>query len=194
MIEQERTWKIGELARETGLSVRTLHHYDQLGLLSAASRTEGGHRCYAGEDVRRLNRIVALRSMGASLEDIRALLDGADDPVDLLRRQLDGVDERIRLAVVLRTRLQDALRGLADEVEPSSEQLLQVIEDTVTMDGPLSPERRMTIQHDHARQVRGLSPAEFAAFRRKTAETWKALSRQEQGRLMEQRRRLDTTG
>lgn len=76
MSRLDRTWRIGELARETGLTVRTLHHYDQLGLLSPPARTEGGHRCYASSDVRRLHRIVALRSLGISLEQVGTLLDG----------------------------------------------------------------------------------------------------------------------
>jgi MerR family transcriptional regulator, thiopeptide resistance regulator len=69
MSRRDRTWRIGELAREAGLTVRTLHHYDQLGLLSPLSRTEGGHRCYTSGDVRRLHRIVALRSLGISVEE-----------------------------------------------------------------------------------------------------------------------------
>jgi len=73
---QGRTWKIGELAHETGLTVRALHHYDRLGLLRVASRTEGGHRTYTQDDVRRLHRIVALRSLGIGLDDLRAILAG----------------------------------------------------------------------------------------------------------------------
>lgn len=61
---QSGTWRIGDLARGTGTTVRTLHHYDQLGLLSPSSRTAGGHRCYTSEDVRRLHRVIALRSFG----------------------------------------------------------------------------------------------------------------------------------
>ena len=53
-------WKIGELARRTGLTVRTLHHYDEIGLLSA-QRSEGGHRVYDEAAVQRLYRIVSLR-------------------------------------------------------------------------------------------------------------------------------------
>ena len=54
-------WKIGELARRTGLTVRTLHHYDEIGLLSPAERSDGGHRVYGEADVQRLYRIVSLR-------------------------------------------------------------------------------------------------------------------------------------
>jgi DNA-binding transcriptional MerR regulator len=112
MSAQDRTWRIGELARETGLTVRTMHHYDQLGLLSPRSRTDGGHRCYTSGDVRRLHRIVALRSLGISLEQIGTLLDGQPDPTGLLRSQLDAVEELIRNATSLRARLLDVLGNL----------------------------------------------------------------------------------
>jgi MerR family transcriptional regulator, thiopeptide resistance regulator len=138
MSRQDGTWRIGELARETGLTVRTLHHYDQLGLLSPLARTEGGHRCYTSGDVRRLHRIVALRSLGISLEQIGTLLDGDPDPAGLLRGQLDVTEERIRKATDLRARLLDVLDGLSRNAEPSARQLLQLIEETVAMNEPLT--------------------------------------------------------
>src|SRR4051794_722345 len=73
MSRRDDTWRIGELARETGLTVRTLHHYDRLGLLSPLSRTEGGHRCYTGGDVRRLHRISGLVSRYFSAIDDQRL-------------------------------------------------------------------------------------------------------------------------
>src|SRR3954465_7980083 len=75
-------WKIGELARRTGLTVRTLHHYDAIGLLPPAERSEGAHRVYGEDDVRRLYRIVSLRSLGFPLDAIAGVLDR------------DGVDPR----------------------------------------------------------------------------------------------------
>jgi MerR family transcriptional regulator, thiopeptide resistance regulator len=136
-----KVWKTGELARDTGLTVRTLRHYDQLGLLSPLSRTEGGHRCYTGDDVRRLHRIVALRSLGISLEEIGALLDDEPDPVSLLRRQLDVVDERIRKAITVRARILDVLASRSMNAEPSVSQLLQLTEETVAMNEPSTPEQ-----------------------------------------------------
>ena len=74
-------WKIGELARRTGLTVRTLHHYDEIGLLSPAERSDGGHRVYDEADVQRLYRIVSLRSLGFPLDAIAQALDSqAFDP------------------------------------------------------------------------------------------------------------------
>ena len=68
-------WKIGELARRTGLTVRTLHHYDEIGLLSPAERSDGGHRVYDEAAVQRLYRIVSLRSLGFPLDAIAEALD-----------------------------------------------------------------------------------------------------------------------
>jgi DNA-binding transcriptional MerR regulator len=67
-------WKIGELAKRTGVSIRTLHHYDEIGLLSPSHRTESGHRLYGRDEVVRLQQILSLRQTGFSLEEIRGLL------------------------------------------------------------------------------------------------------------------------
>src|SRR3954447_15306383 len=99
-------WKIGELARRTGLTVRTLHHYDAIGLLSPAERSEGGHRVYGEDDVRRLYRIVSLRSLGFPLDAIAGALDH------------DGVDARAAVADHLhRPRVADHLHRLEDQIE-----------------------------------------------------------------------------
>jgi MerR family transcriptional regulator, thiopeptide resistance regulator len=190
MSRHDGTWRIGELARETGLTVRTLHHYDQLGLLSPLSRTEGGHRCYTSGDVRRLHRIVALRSLGISLEEIGTLLDGEPDPTGLLRRQLDVVEERIRKASDLRARLLDVLNNLGRNAEPSAQQLLQLIEETVAMNEPMTPEQFAELKEELQRQVRELSDEDFAALSQGREDAWNALSRQQQQRLTEQRRKM----
>jgi MerR family transcriptional regulator, thiopeptide resistance regulator len=190
MSRHDGTWRIGELARETGLTVRTLHHYDQLGLLSPLSRTEGGHRCYTSGDVRRLHRIVALRSLGISLEEIKTLLDGEPDPTGLLRRQLDVVEERIRKASDLRARLLDLLNNLGRNAEPSAQQLLQLIEETVAMNEPMTPEQFAELKEELQRQIRELGDEDFAALSQKREDVWNALSRQEQQRLTEQRRKM----
>jgi MerR family transcriptional regulator, thiopeptide resistance regulator len=190
MSRHNGTWRIGELARETGLTVRTLHHYDQLGLLSPLSRTEGGHRCYTSGDVRRLHRIVALRSLGISLEEIGTLLDGEPDPTGLLRRQLDLVEERIRKASDLRARLLDVLNNLGRNAEPSTQQLMQLIEETVAMNEPMTPEQFAELKEELQRQVRELGDEDFAALSQKREDAWNALSRQQQQRLTEQRRKM----
>src|SRR4029453_7369515 len=190
MSRHDRTWRIGELARQTGLTVRTLHHYDQLGLLSPLSRTEGGHRCYTSGDVRRLHRIVALRSLGISLEEIGTPLDGETPPPGLLRRQLDVVEERIRTASDLRARLLDVLHNLGRNSEPSARQLLQLVEKTVAMNEPMTPEQFAELKEELEQQVRELGEHDFAALSQKREDAWNALGRQEQQRLTEQLRTM----
>ncbi|MEU0572141.1 MerR family transcriptional regulator [Nonomuraea sp. NPDC005983] len=160
MSRPEGTWRIGELARETGLTVRTLH---QLGLLSPLSRTEGGHRSYTSGDVLRLHRIVALRSLGISLEEIGTLLDGEPDPTGLLHRQLEVVEERIRNACDLRARLVDALNNLGRNAEPSIRQLLQIIEETVAMNEPMTRTQFAELKEELQRRVRELGDEDVAA-------------------------------
>src|SRR3712207_7757414 len=75
-------WKVGELARRTGLSVRALRYYDGIELLSPSRRSEGGHRLYTAEDVVRLQRIKSLRALGFTLREIREYLDGSEVPLE----------------------------------------------------------------------------------------------------------------
>ena len=73
--EAEQAWKVGALARAAGLSVRALHYYDHIGLLTPSRRTAAGHRLYDGGDVARLYRISLLRRLGFPLEQIASVLE-----------------------------------------------------------------------------------------------------------------------
>lgn len=100
----EKRWRVGDLARQTGLTVRTLHHWDELGLLSPAERTPAGYRLYGEEEVRRLYRIVALRGLGLTLEQVGAALDDGELR-ELVRRQIEALDRRMEHDARLRRRL-----------------------------------------------------------------------------------------
>ncbi|MGI2297218.1 MerR family transcriptional regulator [Paenibacillus sp. GXUN7292] len=65
---------IKEVAKQTKITVRTLRYYDQIGLLTATSKTEGGHRLYSDEDLKKLQQIHFLKGMGYSLQDIKSML------------------------------------------------------------------------------------------------------------------------
>src|SRR4051794_26646537 len=91
--------RIGEVAAATGLTVRTLHHYDEIGLLTPSARSEAGYRLYADDDVRRLYRIAAFRRLGFALDEIGALLDGEGaDPRAVIRTQLERLDAEVAMA------------------------------------------------------------------------------------------------
>lgn len=111
---EEKLWKIGELARATGLTVRTLHHYDEIGLLVPSERTQAGYRLYGDEDVRRLYEIRALRELGLPLSEIPAVLDG--DPKTVLERHLSRIEEELARG----RRLQSLLQGILERVDHAS--------------------------------------------------------------------------
>lgn len=91
-----QTMGIGELARRTGLTVRTLHHYDEIGLLVPSGRTPGGYREYDDADLDRLKQIVAYRACGLALTDIAEMLDApGTEQAEHLRRQMALLDKRI---------------------------------------------------------------------------------------------------
>jgi MerR family transcriptional regulator, thiopeptide resistance regulator len=79
---------VGAVAALTGVSVRTLHHYDHIGLVVPSIRTPAGYRGYTDADIERLHVVLVYRSAGIPLDEIRSLLDDpAADPVEHLRRQ-----------------------------------------------------------------------------------------------------------
>lgn len=111
-------WKVGELARRTGLSVRALHHYDASGLLRPSRRTAAGHRLYGRVDVERLQQIQSLRLMGASLDEVRRMLDphggrGALSPRDVVAMHLT----RLRAQIAAQTRLARRLEAVARQMD-----------------------------------------------------------------------------
>lgn len=125
----EQLWKIGELAAATGLTVRTLRHFDQIGLLRPAGRSSAGHRLYTGDDVRRLYRILALRELGMPLGEIARQLDGdGGDLMSAIERQLAQAERQVELHRRLQRRLQGLLQALREAREPSVDQLIQAME------------------------------------------------------------------
>jgi MerR family transcriptional regulator, thiopeptide resistance regulator len=87
---------VGEVAALAGITVRTLHHYDRIGLLTPSQRTVTGYRRYTPADLDRLHRVLVYRELGFSLEEVATLLDAPDaDPAAHLRRQHRLLRERI---------------------------------------------------------------------------------------------------
>lgn len=105
-----RGWTVGRLAAETGVSVRTLHHYDALGLLTPSGRTESGYRLYGEPEVERLYRIRALQSLGLSLDEVARVLDGLP-----LQEVLAGQLAQVETSLAQLRRLRGRLTRLSDE-------------------------------------------------------------------------------
>jgi MerR family transcriptional regulator, thiopeptide resistance regulator len=109
-VHADRTYRVGEVARLAGVSVRTLHHYDEVRLLIPSRRTDAGYRTYTDEDLERLQRILVYRELELPLEDIAALLDGDGDPLEHLRLQHEALTAR-------RDRIDELLRALEHTME-----------------------------------------------------------------------------
>ncbi|TQJ49329.1 MerR family transcriptional regulator [Phycicoccus sp. SLBN-51] len=89
------TLTVGQVAERFGVTVRTLHHYDEIGLLSPSERSHAGYRLYTEEDLTRLQHVVVYRRLGFALEDVAMLLEHPEGAVEHLRRQRTAVLQRL---------------------------------------------------------------------------------------------------
>ncbi len=113
-------WKVGELAKLANISVRTLHHYEQIGLLKPARRSDGGYRLYDTQNVQRLMQIVCLSQVGMSLDEVKqALADYPDDILPHLKQHLALLDQRLSQLQTVHTRLQSVISKIANNQQPS---------------------------------------------------------------------------
>ena len=134
--------KVGELARRTRLTIRTLHHYDEIGLLRPSLHTESGHRLYTAGDVARLQQVLSLRQLGFSLEEIRDCLDRDDfAPAKIVGMHLARLREQIALQRQLCERLEALAAHLNAMEEVSVEAFLHTIEVMTMLESHYTPEQ-----------------------------------------------------
>lgn len=107
-------YSIGQLSKQTGVTVRTLDYYDEINLITPSSKTSGGHRLYDDDDVMKLQQVLALKYMGFSLEQIKmSLRDSANTWQQSINEQIEMVhQEQERLNM-----LEKALQGISYSIE-----------------------------------------------------------------------------
>jgi MerR family transcriptional regulator, thiopeptide resistance regulator len=168
-IEQRRPAerRVGELARATGLTVRTLHYYEQIGLLVPSARTEAGHRRYDESDVARLYRICLLRRLGLPLVEIgRALDDPAWSLHAAMARHLRELDRRLEAMGRLRSGLASLLGTAAAGGSPLTDELLTTMEEMIMLDATVQGRITLLVYadiaaaHDWLVRVFGLGPGQ----------------------------------
>jgi DNA-binding transcriptional MerR regulator len=146
---------VGQLAKLTGLTVRTLHHYDAIGLLVPSQRSEAGYRLYDQSDVVRLYRVVALQRLGLSLTDIAAALTSDHNSlVHILSQQLAELDEQIADATRTRDQLRLIQVRLSRGDEPDVNDWLSALELMAVHGKHYSPQEWQTIA-THAQEIKG---------------------------------------
>jgi DNA-binding transcriptional MerR regulator len=165
-------WKVGELAKRTGLTVRTLHHYEEIGLLPPSERTQKGHRLYGPADVERLQKIVGMRQLGFSLDEIRRALDGGATLELVLDKQIQHMRQRIEMEQELCRRLEATRRLLRSTGEVSVDALMDAVELTMKIESHYSPEqleylkrRRAELGEARIKEVEAEWPKLIAAVR-----------------------------
>jgi DNA-binding transcriptional MerR regulator len=128
--------RVGELAAASGLTVRTLHYYEEIGLLAASARTGAGHRLYSDADVERLYRICLLRRLGLPLGEIgRALDDPAWDLRAAMGAHLGDLERRIEATSRLHGRLAHLVDTVGDDPTVAlGDDLLEVLEEMSQLD------------------------------------------------------------
>jgi DNA-binding transcriptional MerR regulator len=156
--------KVGELARRTRLTIRTLHHYDEIGLLRPSLHTESGHRLYTANDVARLQQVLSLRQLGFSLEEIRDCLDRPDfSPLEVIHLHV----ARLREQIELQRKLCERLEGLAEHFrtagEVSADAFLYTIEVMTMIESYYTPEQMESFRKRSAEAAAaGVDPAQQA--------------------------------
>jgi MerR family transcriptional regulator, thiopeptide resistance regulator len=176
-----RLWKVGELAKQTGLTVRALHHYDEIGLLTPSQRSASGYRLYDGDDIARLLQILSLRQLGFSLDEIRESLAKPDLS---LQRVLELHIGRLRDGIELQRKLCSRLETVAERLRSSEvvsvEEFLETMEammDAETMfEKYYTPEqlqqleeRKKMLGEEHIREVEQEWPRLIAQVREEMA-------------------------
>jgi DNA-binding transcriptional MerR regulator len=153
--------RVGQLARQTGLTVRTLHHWDDIGLLKPSRRTPAGHRLYAPSHIRRLQQILSLRTLGLGLGEIRTLLEGRSASlVKILEVHRERVRKQLDLLEDLAGRLDRMLDKLRHQETLTQEELLHTMERMAMIEKHFTPEQlealkrsRTTLGQDEIQKV-----------------------------------------
>ncbi len=196
MSSERGTLRVGRLARESKISIRTLHYYDEIGLVSPR-RTRSGQRVYGPEEILRLQQVLSLRQLGLPLEEIRRCLRGSRfSPRRVLRLHLSRLRRQVDAGRRLCATLESLLQGLSRGGTVSVAKFIRTIKEIAMYEKHYTPEQLRSLQAraenlgpERLREVQEEWPKLIAAVRaemakgtdpsspaaRKLATRWKAL-------------------
>lgn len=120
--------RISEFAKRAGVTVKTLLHYDKIGLLQASAKTDAGYRIYSDEDFIKLQQITTLKFVGLSLEEIKQLLsEKGQDTESLINVQTKALDEKKKQIETVITALNKAQKRIQSNSFLDVQQLIDII-------------------------------------------------------------------
>ena len=168
-LTEPRGLTVGAVARLAGITVRTLHHYDEIGLLTPSGRSDAGYRRYADADLERLQRILFFRELGFGLDQIRgAMTDGSADASAHLRRQHTLLLERIERLQRMASAVEKALEARSMGINLTPEERLEVFGDFDPDAHAAEVEERWgdtDAYRESARRTRGYTKADWQAIK-----------------------------
>ncbi|WP_405491558.1 MerR family transcriptional regulator [Streptomyces sp. NBC_00096] len=124
------SYSVGQVAGFAGVTVRTLHHYDEIGLLSPGGRSHAGHRRYEDADLDRLQRVLFYRELGFPLDEVMVLLDDPEsDPREHLRRQHALLSDRIARLQQMAAAVEHAMEAKKMGINLTPEEKFEVFGD-----------------------------------------------------------------
>ncbi len=123
------TRTVGQTAKLSGLTVRTLHHYDDIGLLSPSERGDNGYRRYTDTDLERLRQILVYRELGLALDEIASIVDRDTDPVEALLSERLRIADRIERLRIIAGMIDDTIAANRRGITMTPEEKLSVFGD-----------------------------------------------------------------
>lgn len=167
--------KVGEVAKQASVSVRTLHHYDNIGLVKPSDASESGHRLYNANDIERLQQVISFRSMGLSLSDIATLLKTKDARLEsTLMVQRDAIEKNIADLQIVHRTLKYLLNRMQQSKGVTTQDLLKLMKEMNEMENTwnklYTPEQIKSLQErynqypDQVKDVEKAWPELFKQF------------------------------
>jgi DNA-binding transcriptional MerR regulator len=167
-------YSVGRLAELAHVTVRTLHHYDEIGLLSPSDRSSAGYRRYHDADLERLQQIRYYRELGFSLEEIAAILDDpASDATGHLRRQHEMLTGRLKKLQEMVTAIEFAMEATKVGINLTPEERFEVFGDFNPDDYAQEAQRRWgdtDAYAESARRTGRYSKADWQRFNEESAD------------------------
>lgn len=171
---------VGDLAKLTGVTVRTLHHYDEIGLVRPSQRSAAGYRLYSDADVHRLQQVLLFRELGLPLEEIAAAIDEAKDRAELLRQHRDVLlTKRARIDAMLAS-LDRTLGHLQEGRPMKPEDVEKMFEGFDGGEAPYAEEAKQRWGHtdaykESAKRTKRYGKAEWDQIKREWSEIYAEL-------------------